>query len=518
MNLEHIIEAQSDLLGALRKFAAGELDSAAMKPFGAPFGIYQQRNGKFMNRIRLTGGEIPAETLRFLRGLVYRSGAEFVHVSTRQNIQLHGVTPLDSIEVVQSCTANGLPYRGGGGDTFRNISITAGSGIAPDGSCDLAPYARFLTDAIFDWDIAFKLPRKIKIGMASPSDKGLALRQDLGFVAASDADGNPGFAVYGAGGFGRESAAGIPLFDFLPARNLVMAARAMVELFSDHGDRTNRGRARIRFIRKRLGDEAFLKLYREYYGRLDPADYPAPPAVPHDWPLAGRRKTFDAVPEPDSEEYRKWRAAAVRPTRFGADTATVTLFVPRGVLSPDEFAAVADLISDFGLPAVRLTFEQNIVLPVVSAAALPHLYRALRQLPVDLTFRSFSGQLDCCIGATVCKIGVLDAPKYGELAAAALDRYFEAHPEERAEKAVKLIELMHFSGCPNSCTAHEVSCFGFQGCKKTLNGVLTDCFVLWRNPEFPASPIGTDTGEVIPAAEIGERVIELLKEEKILNG
>lgn len=106
-------------------------------------------------------------------------------------------------------------------------------------------------------------------------------------------------------------------------------------------------------------------------------------------------------------------------------------------------------------------------------------------MPVDLTFRSFSGQLDCCIGATVCKIGVLDAPKYGELAAAALDRYFEAHPEERAEKAVKLIELMHFSGCPNSCTAHEVSCFGFQGCKKTLNGVLTDCFVLWRNPEFP---------------------------------
>ena len=168
------------------------------------------------------------------------------------------------------------------------------------------------------------------------------------------------------------------------------------------------------------------------------------------------------MPEPDSEEYRKWRAAAVRPTRFGADSATVTLFVPRGVLSPDGFAAVADLISDFGLPAVRLTFEQNIVLPVVSAAALPHLYRALRQLPVDLTFRSFSGQLDCCIGATVCKIGVLDAPKYGELAAAALDRYFEAHPEERAEKAVKLIELMHFSGCPNSCTAHEVSCFGFQ--------------------------------------------------------
>ena len=517
MNLESILAAQSDLIGALRKFAAGELDPAGMKPFGAPFGVYQQRDGKFMNRIRMPGGEIPVEKLTFLDGLVKESGAEYVHVTTRQDLQLHGVSPLASIGVIRSCTANGLPFRGGGGDTFRNISITVGSGVAPDGSFDLAPYARYLTETIFDWEPAFHLPRKIKIGMATAEDRSLALRQDLGFIAVAGADGNPGFEVYGAGGFGRESTAGIRLFDFLPAGHIAAAARAMVDLFSDHGDRQNRGKARVRFIRKRMGDEEFARLYHEYYAKLDPESYPPLPEIGRDWPLAAKRKEFGTVPEPDDPEYRRWREIAVRPTRFGADTAQVTLFLPRGVMSPEEFTQVVDLVKAFGVPAIRLTFEQNFVLPVLSATALPHLYRKLRELPFDLTFRSFAGQLDCCIGATVCKAGVLDAPKYGQHVAEALDRYFAEHPEERAKKAAKLIELLHFSGCPNSCTSHEATLFGFQGCKKTFDGTLTDCFTLWRNQEFPASPLGSATGEVIPGSRLGERVVELLKEEKFLG-
>lgn len=518
MNLEHIIEAQSGLIDALGKFAAGELEPAAFKPFGAPFGVYQQRNGKFMNRIRLVGGEVSMEKLKFISGLIPESGAEFAHITTRQDIQLHDVSPLSSIEVIRRCTANGLPFRGGGGDTFRNIAVTAMSGIADDGSVDLVPYARFLTEAVFDWDIAFQLPRKIKIGFSTKEDAALALRQDLGFIAATDAAGRPGFAVYGGGGFGRESTTGVRLFDFLPAEKIVPAARAMVELFSDHGDRTNRNRARIRFIVKRLGEAEFLRLYHEYYDKIDASAYPVPPEFPVDWHGGRTCKQFEADHSCDADpEFAAWRRIAVAPTRFGADTVAVTLFVPRGVLSPEEFALLTGLIGDFGLPAVRLTFEQNILLPALHVSALPHLYRALRKLPFDLGFTTFSGQLDCCIGANVCKIGVLDTPKYGQLAAEALDRYFAEHPEKKPLLATKLIEMLHFSGCPNSCTAHEVSRFGFQGCRKNIDGVLTDCFQLWRNPEFPGSALGGATDEVIPAAQIGERLIRLLEEEHLLD-
>lgn len=442
MNLEHIIEAQSGLIDALGKFAAGELEPAAFKPFGAPFGVYQQRNGAFMNRIRLVGGEIPLEKLRFLRDLVQESGAKFAHISTRQNIQLHDVSPLNSIEVIRRCTANGLPFRGGGGDTFRNIAITAMGGIAADGSFDLAPYARFLTEAVFDWDIAFHLPRKIKIGFATREDAALALRQDLGFVAATDEAGRRGFAVYGGGGFGRESTTGVPLFDFLPAEKIVPAARAMVELFSEHGDRTNRNRARIRFIVKRLGEAEFIRLYHEYYDKIDAGAYPVPPEFPADWAYGKTVKRFEADNSLDADpEFAAWRRIAVAPTRFGADVVAVTLFVPRGVLSPEEFAAMTGVIETFEVPAVRLTFEQNVILPALHRSALPHLYRALRKLPFDLCFSTFAGQLDCCIGATVCKIGVLDTPKYGALVAEALDRYFAEHPEKKPVLATKLIEL-----------------------------------------------------------------------------
>ena len=77
--------------------------------------------------------------------------------------------------------------------------------------------------------------------------------------------------------------------------------------------------------------------------------------------------------------------------------------------------------------------------------------------------------------------------------------------------------MLHFSGCPNSCTAHEVSRFGFQGCRKNIDGVLTDCFQLWRNPEFPGSALGSAADEVVPAAKVGERLIRLLEEEHLLD-
>ena len=155
--------------------------------------------------------------------------------------------------------------------------------------------------------------------------------------------------------------------------------------------------------------------------------------------------------------FRRWRALAVRPTRFGADRVAVTVYIPRGVLSPEEFLKLGGVFAEFGIPAVRLTFEQNILVPALHVSAPAAFYRALKQLGPDCTFESFAGQLDCCIGATICKIGVLDTPKYGAVVGEALDRYFEAHPEKRAKAALLLPELLHFSGCPNSCTAHEVA-------------------------------------------------------------
>ena len=196
-------------------------------------------------------------------------------MSSRQDVQLHGVPPENVYAAVRSCTENGLPFKGGG-NTFRNILVSPDSGIAPDSIFDVIPHAKSLTDIIFRWDNAFELPRKLKIGFAaSEKDEFMAAIQDLGFVAAIKA-GKPGFKVYGGGGMGRESAVGIELLDFIPCAQVPQCALAMTEFFYEHGDRTNRNTARIRFLVKRLGKEKFVELFRDYFNRAQKETSPFP--------------------------------------------------------------------------------------------------------------------------------------------------------------------------------------------------------------------------------------------------
>ncbi len=520
MNLDAIESLQQPVLETLGRVAAGELTLDQAKPVVAPFSIYPQRDGLAMARVRVAGGELTTPELAFLAGLTRRSGAAFAHPTTRQDIQLHGLAPDAAAAVIRECTRHGFPFRGGCGDTFRNIAISPGSGFAPGSRFDLAPYAKFLTAVIYGWENAFKLPRKLKIGFASADDTALALRQDLGFVEALDEAGRRGFAVYGGGGFGRQPSLGAKLFAFLPAAAAVIAARAMVELFYDHGNREQRGEARVRFILKKLGEEAFRELYMDYFRRLDRRDYPALPRFRKISPYASgplRRDPADRRLDADPA-YRAWRDLAVRPTGISSRRVSVTLFIPDGVLEAKDFAAITKLLKEFAIPAVRLTPEQNFLIPALDRSVLPALFRALRALPLDLTFRSLAGQLECCIGSTVCKIGILDAPRYGIAVAKAIElELAKLPPERRAGLRTKILGAVHFSGCPNSCTAHQAVRFGFHGCRKMIDGVATDAFVLWRRDPADPDALGAVTDETIPGDRLPARVLELLAEAGFLR-
>ena len=193
---------------------------------------------------------------------------------------------------------------------------------------------------MFAYDQAFALPRKLKIGFsASPADEHVAAFQDLGFAAVKRR-GRPGFKVYGGGGLGNQSSAGVPLLDFLPAAEAPRAALAMASLFSDHGDRENRNTARIRFILRRLGPESFVELFKDYLARTAPVAAAAPPA-PYDLGKAVEALKAGREPAPADADYRDWLEYAVTPTAFGGEVVSVRLFVPYGNLPPAGLAAVA---------------------------------------------------------------------------------------------------------------------------------------------------------------------------------
>lgn len=320
--------------------------------------------------------------------------------------------------------------------------------------------------------------------------------QDLGFVATV-AGGVKGFTVYGGGGMGRESSPGLKLFEFIPENEFIRCAVAMTDLFYDHGDRTNRNRARIRFIVKNIGEEAFFELYHKYFAQTPActADMiPVVYAVPD-------KKSFeqnDTVPP----EFDWWRQYAVAASSQGKDIKTVRLYLPYGNLTAEQLDKIVLLTELYAASFVRLTRTQDMLLPFVHQSALPELFAALKRdlTKIDLTAESFRGHIVSCVGSEVCKIGILNSPAIAEAVANELDGLFEHNQERKAALLNRIIDAVKISGCPNSCGAHPIAELGLQGQKKRLNDKQEDVCVLFKT----SSPVtlGVADEDPVPVAKI----------------
>ena len=496
LKIEHLV-----LKEEIIKFLNGDLSAADLKHSTAPFGIYQQRDDLFMTRIRISGGHLAVSEMRAIANTIENNNIGYAHLTTRQDIQLQGVPTENVYTTVRECTEKGLPFKGGGGNTFRNIAVNPDSGISQECIFDVMPHAKSLTEIIFTWDKAYELPRKLKIGFASsPKYELLAATQDLGFVAAIK-DGKQGFKVYGAGGMGRESALGIKLFDFIPAEEVPRCTLAMTELFYDHGDRDNRNKARIRFIAKRLGGKGFTELFYEYFNKtsLLLEGFPAWSFKPE--PVI---KSF-----PVSDLDQDWLKYAVSPTRFGDDIVSVRLFVPGGNLNAGQLNKIAEAADLCGTSFVRLTAGQDILLPLVQRFALAGLYKFLKTElnDIDLTLESFKGHITSCIGATVCKIGILDSQAMGDAIAARLDE-----AELKPESYSKILDMVKISGCPNSCSGHPSACIGLQGQKKKIEGKSENVYKIFLKDNNNKLALAQAEDYFVKEDDIPDKIMELLKE------
>lgn len=449
-----------ELLGAWADFNANRITPLQLKAVSSGFGIYQQKDDAVMMRIRRTGGVVTLGDLRTATTLLEKYRVPFLHITTRQALQLHGVAPTDVAACLADCEAAGLRFRGGGGNTFRNVLVNANSGLNADTAFDVLPYARALTDAFYTFDTAYALPRKIKIAFADrAADRMLCAIQDLGFVATLR-EGRRCFEVWLGGGIGNKPRVGFRLFEALPAEACIRVAMAVTNLFNDHGDRACRATARLRFLRAKLGDEGLTALFRDYYAKVEGPLCPEASLTPEVYPV-----TTLPEGEPPAEGFEDWKAVACDPLADG--TFAVRLFVPFGNFDLPRLRRFCDFLARYGLTRLHLLPSQDFALPRIHGKCLTALHAALlRDFPdFDLTLRSYVGHIPTCIGNTVCKIGAADSPRIGERLAHALDAHLPANTPERRRLARLVTTEVRISGCPNSCTAHPAAKFGFQ-CRK----------------------------------------------------
>ena len=498
---------QENLQKQTAAYIAGELSQNDLKHDTAPFGIYPQRDDRFMTRIRVNGGMLPVDKFTAIADIIEAAGADFAHLTTRQDIQLHGLTPDNICLVTELCAEAGLPFQGGGGNTVRNIIVSERSGVNPDDCFDVQPYADALWDFMFKYEKGYQLPRKLKIGFAAGEyDSHMAQLQDLGFIAVENSKGTRGFRVYGGGGMGRESAAGVKLIDFLPAEKVIQCTVAMTDLFYDHGNRENRNQARIRFIVKKIGAEAFIELFNQYFAQTIKSAPQCFPDSGEDYNVKVYSGNPKALPG-----FELWKKTAVSRTSISDNIVSVRFFVPRGNLNAAQINILASIAECGAAPYFRLSRSQDLILPEVQEEVLPEIYRILRQDlgDIDLTGESFSGHLVACIGSNVCKIGILDSPGMADAAAVKLDELFSDKPEEKAEVFAEIVDTVRFSGCPNSCAAHPAARLGIQGGKKKFADSPEPAGMIFtRNP---GELLGQTDGESFPVADLPGLIKDLIE-------
>ena len=232
------------------------------------YGIYGERDkGTYMVRPRFIESKITLDNLIFFLDLAEKYGDKRLHLTTRQDIQLHGNKKEDLVAILKELKANGFVTKATGGDAARAVIAPPTTGFEEE-IINVAPYSKIVTEYILETGDFMFLPRKFKVAFSNKEENSLYVKiADVGFEAV-EKDGIKGFRVFGGGSLGNSPKEAIILKDFIEHHDILYYVIAMRNLFNEHGDRKIRGKARLRFILIRLGNEEFLKLFNTYLDEL----------------------------------------------------------------------------------------------------------------------------------------------------------------------------------------------------------------------------------------------------------
>ncbi|MFO7534907.1 MAG: sulfurtransferase TusA family protein [Kiritimatiellia bacterium] len=433
----------------VKRFQSGGLAPALFKAKRVSRGIYEQRrDGTFMVRARIPGGVLSAGQARALAALSRQYGNGKLHVTTRQDLQLHDVAIGDTAAAMRALLAAGLTCKGGGGNTVRNVTACPYAGVCPCEAFDVTPYALAITEYLITLPGSYNLPRKYKIALSGcAADCALASVNDLGFVARVR-DGKPGFAVYGGGGLGSDPRVADRLEEWLPATACIRTAEAIRRLFDRLGDRRNRRRARLRFAVAKTGAEAFAGLFRR---ELEAVAREGVPECELNVPISD-------ISEPPPGLDAAWVSfdgLRVLPQR-ARGRVTVPLALPLGRIGSAGLEALSGLAERYSDERGLRAGNQTLLLRGVREEDLHDLGDALRRLEVGLFKTRALNAFIACTGADTCRLGLCLSQPAARACAEAL---------EGAGIAPEILQTVdiRINGCSNSCAQHPVGTIGLFG-------------------------------------------------------
>ena len=440
------------------QFKAGEIQAGQLKSNRVPMGIYEQRkNQHYMLRLRCAGGLVTPEQLAKIAFVGHQLSTSHLHVTTRQEIQIHNVDIEDAIPALKKLEKVGISSAGGGGNTVRNMMVDDRSGLTADEEFDVYPYVEELTSRLIAEKDSFTMPRKYKVAIdTSVATANYSYIADLGLQARIK-DGQRGFRVLIAGSAASNAHTGWEVFDFLPEKDLYRAAKALKNWFHKYGNRRNRHKARMRYVFYKYGTEEAKRLYLEEFEELKKdgsIDFEAPAL-----PLEHHKPNFPPLKAPTDFETWKRRYAHKQTNAEGLKENLWYAYIPlrHGNNSTDFFAEVAEYLGNYGNDVIRFTKKEQIQVRNIPEEYLTNIYAFFKKLGIyQIDYPVVVTNLTCCTGADTCRLGIC-LPK------GAIDGIAKQLLNSNLNlDAIPDFEL-RMNGCTNICALATWGDLGFSG-------------------------------------------------------
>lgn len=459
----------------IRLFKEGKIADEKFRSLRLARGIYGQRQpGVQMIRIKIPQGKLTAQKLRRISQVSDTYSNGHLHITTRQDIQIHYVSLDKTPELWAELEQDEITLREACGNTVRNITASVTAGIDADEPFDVTPYAHGMFEYFLRNPICYEMGRKIKISFsANDKDDALSFIHDLGFIPKLKTENGKqvrGFKVMLGGGIGQQPIHAIVAHEFLLHDEIIPYTAAVLRVFDRYGERTKRMLARLKFLVKELGAENLLQLIEEERKVLLEKKF-----VPNLTLFEGYSTKFTIEKQliaPElSEQYNHWLKLNVFKQKQEGFSA-VSVKTTNGNISTKTAQVLSELAEKFSGDDLRLTISQNAIFRYVPNENLPLFFNAL--YAIDLAEVGFEGISDitACPGTDTCNLGV--ASSMG------LSRSLEQLIKTEFFDLILHQQIsIKISGCMNSCAQHGIADIGFQGMSINIGKLVAPAFQVW---------------------------------------
>ncbi len=485
-----------DLADKIVKFRNLQLDEEKFRALRLARGVYGQRQpGVQMVRIKIPYGKMSFRQLRRIADLSDEYASRKLHVTTRQDIQIHYVSLDKTPELWAKLEQDNITLREACGNTVRNVTASDKAGIDPDEPFDVSPYAQAIFEYFLRNPVCQEMGRKFKIALSSSEkDSAFTFIHDVGVIPKLKVENGReirGFKVYIGGGLGAQPFLAQLAHEFLEENQLIPFIEGLLRVFDRHGERTRRQKARFKFLLQDLGMQVLLRLIDEERKALkvksfdiDYESYDNTPKLPAD-------ADYSSVEVEDTVKFDQWNLTNVfEQKQRGYYGVYVKLLL--GDMSSDLARRLADIAKKYAADDIRITINQGYLLKFVKKDALKPLFNELNQVGLAEPGFDTPADITACPGTDTCNLGISNSTG---LAKALEDVIKNEYPDLIHNNDLKI----KISGCPNSCGQHGMASIGFHG-SSLKNGMNV----------LPAIQVMLGGGVNIDGeGEIAERVIKV---------